>query len=1170
MSSAAAAMLAARAAAEHAPSSATTLDDLELHYSDDELHYDETAPTSAASTPVGIRDESAFPSLGNGNAAAPSPAKWGPGMKVSAAPVQSVSAKKTTSSGTIQSKFEIPLSQLQPYQPPQHTDVLKVIQQQCQVSIEVSTINKLQLKSYLIKGLAANVEKAKKQMGAKLIKPSKVVFSVPAKCKGVIIGPKGKTLKAVEADYGVRIDILDDNESSPEAEPVSEDPFAVTSGIEISGSPSACKDAQAKILRIVDEHLSNVTVKFDVAEADQFLLPFLEQQQKTETTKGVEATFGKTAVFLSGAHRLINDLKVQISEKLAALRSDIHTTTIKLPQALQGFADSEALWKDYQVVIDESKATATTLTLVGLQSNLVKCEREALSQLPLLYKGVVLDISKAHGGDLQHNNLVFQYLKEQGFFKQLVASTGIKLHYDDVIENPTAIKITFIYKSDDADAAQAVSQVRSTIIAKVNELTGDKVKLVESIHPFVLTGAANKKITEHLVAIEDVQHYIHQQLLYVVYAPVNEEEFAPTGAEISSKLAAAISALAPLVEQSQLVESVTVEVAPATQDNALTPQVQRMLLSLVEPASTELQLHVPKPGKVTLVGYKKSTSVVSAQLEKIAGEYKESGLEYTHKLNFPSNLLGRLVGSKGSFLKDLETDFGCRIQTGDSGSDSAEITLVGLKFATQQLATKIQQLTKKWADESVSTIQANSKFHGQMIGGHGANLHKLEEKYGVKIKFPSANSASSEITIKGPSKGVNKATEELSELLLFIKTHSFEKSLTVKQAYVSRIIGKGGEKLRDIMADTGVEIDVQRDAGKSGEVELQITGSQQGIKQAEQQINEIVGTLENYKTVELAIAPEFYKLIIGQQGSTMRAIMEAAPGYYDLSAPDARRLLTIPKGEAAGPVVVQGPSQTVDYVVVEVNKLVDERKNAVTEEYPLLKSKHRLLIGFQGFTRRDLEKEFSCQVNIPRVGDKKDSITLSGQQENLDKLKVKIAELTKDDWQFELEVPQHIHALISDKGKLFSTLRSDFGAEVSHGEKSKSAKKQALLPPAPADLELNQFQVVERAAEDTESVLIPYRIKSKSAANSEKAAKYVEAQIALLQQADHDAWFKTRPSVMNRIVGARGETVNGIREKSLCFIVVPKATDADADVVYLRGTVEGLKVAEKELKAVVA
>ena len=83
-----------------------------------------------------------------------------------------------------------------------------------------------------------------------------------------------------------------------------------------------------------------------------------------------------------------------------------------------------------------------------------------------------------------------------------------------------------------------------------------------------------------------------------------------------------------------------------------------------------------------------------------------------------------------------------------------------------------------------------------------------------------------------------------------------------------------------------------------------------------------------------------------------------------------------------------------------------------------------------------------------------------------------------------------------------------------------------------------------------------------------KAAKFINEKLDLAKNSKSIGWFyASQPSVFSKVIGPQGSKVNQIRKKSNTFITVPRATDKNANFIYLVGDEDNLNIAKKEIES---
>lgn len=82
----------------------------------------------------------------------------------------------------------------------------------------------------------------------------------------------------------------------------------------------------------------------------------------------------------------------------------------------------------------------------------------------------------------------------------------------------------------------------------------------------------------------------------------------------------------------------------------------------------------------------------------------------------------------------------------------------------------------------------------------------MEECGGVSIKFPTPESKSDKVTIRGPKEDVERAKQQLLELSNEKQLSSFTAEVQANPKYHRFLIGKKGASIKKIRDSTGARI----------------------------------------------------------------------------------------------------------------------------------------------------------------------------------------------------------------------------------------------------------------------------------------------------------------------------------------------------------------------------
>lgn len=1149
-----------------------------------------------------------LPSLGSNADLASTKVAWGPNVKPAAAPAISSSSSPSPSalnpgsrpmrSKTIQEAFTLDLQSQLSISKPEFSRIVQSVKQNHKVSVE-STLSK-NSRTFLISGVPANVYAGRRELVRKLTRPITDVIQVPSNSKAAIIGSGGKNIREIQDSCDVKINVAKEN--NPDS--YDEDLNDYTADVSIHGDIDSVKLAKEKILNIVKDENKHAVITFPVDDAK--VLSFIDLSD-LNTKDDVKVQFNKdnNTVSIQGPREEAKIAKQDVKDYLAKLSNEIAIEQVAIPTKFQFLIDAKEIKEKFNVIVEFSnKANADTVSFVGPRSKVNEAIDFARSSSKT-YTVDTLDISKSHGKNLAHAKNLALFFAKYNYLKGLQeAHPTIKV----VLPTPEALALSdnvSIHISGKADQKEEIKAVRKELIALVNDITPLDTTIVDDVDYELFHKESKHALLgqeENAAFVQFGDYYSGNDAILLV-ALTSNDDFKPSAEEISETLSEVNASLDDIRKKQNALETKTLEMAPETQDSLLGESSATLKLILEDVSQEEghlqIKLHSPDESKVTFRGNERAVNIANKAVESIL---KSPSKKFKDTVEVPANAVSRLIGTKGANTQQLRQKYDIQIDvpSESDGKKPVLVTLTGLQYNVERAKAFIIAEAKKWADIITKELIAAPKYHRNLQGPQGAYRNRLQEKYNVKIFFPRNEEV---VTIRGPSRGVAKAYQELEALLDFEMENGHKSVVKVPAEHVPRIIGKNGDMINDIRAEYGVEMDFLQKATdpkvqETGEVELEITGSRESIKSATKKVNDIVAEASDFVKKSLDIDSKYHRTIVGSGGRKLREIIAAAGGdeYRNKS-------IDVPNANSESNVIkVEGPKKFVDIVVKEINKIVEEGENSIEKELDIPTERQGALIGPAGMVRRQLESEFSITLNVPNKGET-GKVTIVGLPANVDKAEKKIiSEIIRDNFDHEVLVPAKLHEFVSERGAFIQSLRNEHSINVRHGNEAKKANKisrKALNIPVDrlrgSDEDKLKFTVEEITSdESSEEGQVPWRLAydpvdlsailgegeeeegakksvEKDAASSKKAAidaavKAIEERIALAPQATSVGYiWSSDPKKFNKIVGPGGSKIKVIRESSGAIINVPKRSDKVNDIVYIRGTADAVKKAGESI-----
>ncbi|SCU89157.1 LAFA_0E16424g1_1 [Lachancea sp. 'fantastica'] len=1158
---------------------------------------DAEAATEAPVAPKPLPTKKDFPTLGSGAfLAASSKVSWGPNMKSGASNPSSAftsapQSRSTTPatlqakparSQTIQEAFSLDLQSQIAIAKPDFSKIVQKVKQTHSVSVE-STLSK-QSRTFLIFGKPENVKAARREIVKKLTKPVTATLQVPSKTRSVIIGAGGKNIRSISEPLEVRIDIGKEVNEGSYDEDLDDSLVDVT----IHGDLESVRIAQEKILAIVKEDTKSATIKINIA--DKNLTPFVNIDF---IDKNVESSIDQQEgkIKLSGLRDDVQAAKASVLQYLSELSSQIRTLKVNIPNKFQFLINTDLIKDKFNVIVNLPEGADEEVAFVGAASKLdeaVTFARENSKR----YKVEALEISKAHGKDLQHAKNIALYFAKYNLLESIKnehSNVRIALPSPQELENAEAV---LIRTSSTIEDAEELKVVRKEIINLVNELPTSQILTIDDVDFELFSKDIKHLLTQEEKKAGFVQFgdfYANDDRVIII-AKTSDEEFRPSDEELQQTLKEVSSSLDPLRRKQENLSQEIIDISYPKQEQYLGQGTfTRGLIEeeiALQSGHAQFKLHRPTADRLTVRGDTKAVTATVNAIESILSDEDE---KYEIKFGVSTNAVPRLIGSKGSNLNAIREKYQCNIDVAADSSDNVtEVTVVGLKYAAEHAKVYLVSESKKWADVITKELNVLPKYRGKLIGSQGAYRTRLQTKYNVFIHFPNENEAKG-VTINGPSRGVAKAYEELKALLDFEIENGHTSIIKVPTEHVARVIGKGGDMINDIRADFGVELDFLQKttdpkATSTGEVELEITGSRQAIKAATERVQAIVKEASDIESTSFEVNPDYIKDIVGSGGRVLKELISKAGGdeirTKSVDIPDAK--------SEEKKIVIQGPKAFVKALVKEIQAIVEERENSVSKELNVPSERIGALIGPGGSVRRQLESEFHVRLSLPDIGDKDRKVEISGLPKSIEACEKKIySEIIRDNWDTEIEVPASYHEFVSERGAFVQKLRSDFSVNVKFGNANSKASKLArsdLSIPVErvtgSDEETLKFTQEQRPIElneaqgsipwrlsyepvDLSDILTPEEQASEVQPKKEevlaKVTDLIKARIELAPKACVVGYLWSKKSQhFRKVVGSMGSNIKKIREATETLINVPKKGDKVPDVIFIRGTEAGV------------
>lgn len=175
----------------------------------------------------------------------------------------------------------------------------------------------------------------------------------------------------------------------------------------------------------------------------------------------------------------------------------------------------------------------------------------------------------------------------------------------------------------------------------------------------------------------------------------------------------------------------------------------------------------PGPGErndiVKVRGPKEDVDKCVRHLEKLVKELNEAS--YQLQVPIYKQFHKFIIGKGGANIRKIREETNTKIDLPAEGDKSDSITITGKRENVEEAREKIQSIQEELANIITEEITIDPKFYNSLIGAKGKLIHSImEDCGGVTIKFPSTDSKSDKVVIRGPKEDVDRARQQLLDL----------------------------------------------------------------------------------------------------------------------------------------------------------------------------------------------------------------------------------------------------------------------------------------------------------------------------------------------------------------------------------------------------------------------
>ncbi|CAK7219203.1 hypothetical protein SBRCBS47491_003766 [Sporothrix bragantina] len=1065
------------------------------------------------------------------------------------------------------------------------------------------------------------------QIGAKVT----VNVPIPQSVRPHIIGKQGSTIKSLQEKTGARIQL-------PKAEDFSaaDEDDDSTIDVTVEGNALSARAAQDAILKIVGERAANTNTRLRGIPSEfypfisdprhgfvsnlenngvQIRVPSLQPRSAQPPTlaAGGQPVFTPSVddhISISGERSAVLNARAEIEKLAAELQKRLQIQQGSIPPGRQQFIIGQhgTPMEDFFhetgcVIVLPEDAEDDNVTIIGSPDQ-VEAGLERAIDLAMGMQCSNFDISRLHrqapGGAAAHARNVTRYLRQRKEIERL--EREYQSHINTPFTNEGALSWE-LYSRDGKNALRAQTEIKN-IVASHPPSRMASIPVDPFFHQFLRNDVRPRVQQDYGVYLVVPEPSEAGAPVLLVYEGPSDDstgsytlpQTVPTPQELANFQQGVRDARAHILDLIGAQEDI--KAASIDVPQKFHERLRRYIKKEQEARPpNQPPVRVSNLGTtVTLRGPQSSVEELLAKINAFVEQEKEDEKErgYTMSFDFPKAYANHLIGKGGSNIRELRDKFDVEIQVQDG-----QVELKGPKAKAEAAKAHINSVARHLADETTHILKIEPKFHRELIGAQGSTINRLQTRYKVLIFFPrvakaarddeSVTDAASdagkprrqqgpdEVIVRGPKKGADEAREEIMKLYLYLKENSFTATIEVQQKQVPYLIGQGGSAMEALRQQTGAKIDVPNSRGEpDSTVEIQLKGTKEQVTAAKKILEEKKAVLDDTVSTTIEVEKKFHKALIGPGGSTIKELVVRAGGSDDRR--ELSRAIQFPNQDSDNSAIkVEGRRSFVEAITKLIQDFVNERANQVSEVIDVPQDKHRSLIGRGGETRRNIESKFSVVIDIPRQGEDRTDVKVTGAADNVQKAKEHIQGLIKEQHATTIQVPRRLHHTISNNGQFFRRLRNENQVTVDHAGQAVPPRPVAAAANGSSSLPLitddedaaegaHSWRVVEVSS--TEEGDIPWVLHG-TPENVEKAKKALEKALEQSGQSNATGYLVLPDSKLFRhVVGHAGKKIDSIRKQSGCRIFVPQGKGSQ-EAIEVIGTTDGVETARELILAAV-
>lgn len=617
----------------------------------------------------------------------------------------------------------------------------------------------------------------------------------------------------------------------------------------------------------------------------------------------------------------------------------------------------------------------------------------------------------------------------------------------------------------------------------------------------------------------------------------------------------------------------------------------KKLDAIMNNSGAKIEMSSSKDKSLTFLITAKPDQVLRAKREILVHFQTQANIT----INIPKEHHRFLLGKGGTKLQELERTTATKITIPKANEQSDAITVAGNKDGIEKALHELRIVSDEQSKQAYERMEIPKIYHPFIQGPNQENTNRLIASYpGVRINIPPLSVMKDEMSIAGEKEGVMAVKEEIVTLWKTLEKKCSTISIEVKKSQHKYVIGPRGNAINEILADTGVFVEMPPNDTNSESITLR--GPQEKLGLA---LTKVYEKANSVATANIPCPSWLHRYIIGKKGSGIQKItadlnldrvhvefcdddnirVEGPPedvekakteitaqakvliddtGYAELSV-DAKyhkhiigkggstvnRLkdetgvaINIPDSETGTTIIrIEGNKAGVEAAKAELTAMVDKMENEKEKDLIIENRFHRQLIGPKGENIQKIRDDYaSVQISFPDLGVKSDIVKLRGPKTDVDAcskfLTKQVKDLQECNYQVKVPIYKQFHKFIIGKGGInIRKIRDETETRID-------------LPDSGSD-----------------SDMITITGKKENVAKAQDRITEIQSQMANIVSKD----IMVPAKIHNTMIGAGGKLIQSIMSECGGVAIKFPTSGSGSDKVSIRGPSEEVEKAVKLL-----